>query len=547
MDFLTFCKKLEPHQCPRWNARQKRLHALDLIRRAKHYYELDLADFDDMRGAEWKPFGHGEGYVPLKDRRPAGEYRLPAIITRDTVAMMFSESTFPTIVFENEADTEGAQLIISKGRLRSIMFDSATEGGSGSSCIIAEAFPGDTKGNHNLFVDTWPTYECDPVFKRNNPGVLDKITRTWYVSRDSLSADGYDLDALERTWKKYIIEKKLEKEYQYESDKKLFEEWYIRRELNSDESVWYIPTPLKIYHKKHWDDWKKDADRSTKHSLGFVNVLWIVNLTEDVLPDGVCTFDGAINNQFVIDRVLSTGQQAIVTAGSPILAISKPGGQQTFGAEGSTNNPGAGGMNITPDSVLEVEESNGAWLVQMSAESTMALDTYVRLLRGLSIENCAGSRISEDGVGGKESGYAMELLNQALVWLAGHLRHSYGEPGLVALVRMIAKIHDKYPITSLVKAKFDPDAELKEISWGPYYEPSGQDKLFEVQAAVAAVEGGFIDIETAIANIGPYYDVIDIQGMAAKAKAERDEKQATEQSNAVELIKAKPQPKPGAK
>ena len=546
MDFQTFCRKLEPNQCPRWNSRQKRLHALDLIRRAKHYYELDLQDFDDMRGSDWKPFGHGEGYVPLKNRRPAGEYRLPAIITRDTVAMMFSESTFPTIVFEEEADTDGAQLIISKGRLRSVMFDAATEGGSGSTCIVVEAFAGDTKGNHNLFVDTWPAYECDPVFKRNNPGLLESITRTWKVSRDSLKADGYDLDALELVWKKYIIEKKLEKEYNYEADKRLFEDWYIRRELTADASVWYIPTPLKIYHKKHWDDWIKDGERSTTHGLKFVNAIWITNLTEDVLPDGICTFEGAINNQFVIDRVLSTGQQAIVTAGSPVLAISKPNGDKTFGADGG-NSPGGQSMEVSPDSILEVEESGGAWLVQMSAESTMALDTYVRLLRGLSIENCAGSRISEDGVSGKESGYAMELLNQSLVWLAGHLRHSYGEPGLVALVRMIARVHAKYPITTLLKAKFDPDAELKEISWGPYYEPSGQDKLAEVQAAIAAIEGGLIDTETAIANIGPYYDVIDVQGMAEKAKAEQQERADAEQANAVALIQAKPQPKPGAK
>jgi hypothetical protein len=53
----------------------------------------------------------------------------------------------------------------------------------------------------------------------------------------------------------------------------------------------------------------------------------------------------------------------------------------------------------------------------------------VRVLREAALEAMHGNRTMADKLSASQSGRAMELMYQALVWLAGHLRHSYGGNG----------------------------------------------------------------------------------------------------------------------
>ena len=45
-----------------------------------------------------------------------------------------------------------------------------------------------------------------------------------------------------------------------------------------------------------------------------------------------------------------------------------------------------------------------------------------------------------------QSGRALELLNQGLIWLADNLRTSYGEVGLLQLARLIVRASQKYTL-----------------------------------------------------------------------------------------------------
>jgi hypothetical protein len=170
------------------------------------------------------------------------------------------------------------------------------------------------------------------------------------------------------------------------------------------------------------------------------------------------------------------------------------------------------------------------------------MDTWVKVVRMISIENCGGSRISEETATGAKSGYALELINQPLILVTDLQRLAYGEPCLVRLIEMIDAINKVEPLAGFDGAKLSDKPKLKELNWPPYYEPTGQDLQFAVGATTAARDAGFITDETGAAQVAPLFDVHDPvaeQKNAAKQAADRAQADVDAQ---VQVIKAKPAP-----
>ena len=67
-------------------------------------------------------------------------------------------------------------------------------------------------------------------------------------------------------------------------------------------------------------------------------------------------------------------------------------------------------------------------------------------LRELALESIHGNRASPERITAAQSGRALELLNQGLIWLADQLRISYGEAGLLQLARLIVRASQMYSI-----------------------------------------------------------------------------------------------------
>lgn len=553
MDFIALCEKLKPKQCPRWNDRQRRLHALHTVQ-AYTFYEIlkdKFADFDDRYKSSAKQDGE---YRPLGERRSGVEYRLASIITRDVIAMLFGEGKFPNILFESEKDTAAAAEIIKTAKLENLMNTAATAGAPGSVVIVPEVF---VDGDQNrLFIYVWDSWECEPIFRRLQPDTLEQITRTWLVKRDALIVDGYDVAKLEAKWaKKQNETASIAAALQQQPEK--FAEWYIRRRITTTESIWYEPVPKKIYEQKDWDAWEEDrgqidADgvetpgRSVTHDLGVCYPIWAAPRARPGEIDGPALFDGAIVNQFTIERVASVGAQAMVTAGQPILATatagSAPSGISDAAAlEGTDGYPSTSGSSprIGPEDVIQVDEKGGAWLVQLDAGALTPLDVLILRLRALSLENAGGSRITEESLSGAKSGYAMELLNQALTYVAGAQRPGWADV-LVKLLLMIALMQEKFNGIDGLKLKLSTAAQVKLVSWGPWYEPSGDDLTALVTAALQALEGGAIDHETLVATIAPLFDVVNIDDMVKKTQVEQQQRADQAHQQAIELKTAAP-------
>jgi hypothetical protein len=545
IDFLTLCKKLKSKQCPRWNDRQRRLHALSAVQNYSFYEILEdqFADFEERYKTGRQ---NDKEYRPLNERRSGVEYRLPMIITRDVVALLFGEGKFPQILFENETDTDAAAEIIKAAHLEVIMNTAATTGAVGSVVIVPEVFD-DEDGTNRLYIDIWDSWECDPVFKRSDPDALESITRTRLVKREDLISDGYDVAALEKKWNKKQIEgaQSVTVASALINAPQKYDFWYVRRKIDAKESIWYEPVPRPIYENKEWDAWERDAGRSRTHDLGCCYPLWVRPRSRPGQTDGPCLFDGAITNEFAVERVASVGAQALVTAGQPILATSgtqtSTGLSDASSLEGTDGFPSTSGSSVSvdPESILDVPEKGGAWLVQLDAGSLTPLDIFILRMRALSLENCGGSRITEESLTGAKSGYAMELLNQALTYVAGAQRPSWADT-VIKLLDTIALMQLKFNGIDGIEKILKIGAKVKSVSWGPWYEPTGDDLLSLVMAAAKAHEAGAIDDETLVASIAPLFDVVNIDDMVKKVKAQVKERAETEHKQQLELKTAAP-------
>lgn len=549
MDFIQLREKLKNKQCPRWSERQRTLHAYDSVLRHT-YNELlsDLKAFDDR----YTVAAGVKTYTPLSQRRSAMEYHLPATITRDLIALLFSESRFPMLQFESEEDSTAATQVIKALGLDALMFDLAIDASIGSAALVPEVFEV-APGRFQAFPAIWPSYECEPIFERFHPGKLAQITRTWDVPREALVADGYDVDALETEWTLKLAKGSIAPD----TKRIQFDWWYCRRRLTKGRGIWYYPVPKKVYEQAGWDEWVEDVataaqpGRSVDHKLDLCPAFWIAPRAKTGAIDATPLFKGAVDNALVIERTMSVGAQAIATAGQPILAVSRKGGGET----GLRNNVPDGGdghpviegrpLDVTPESILEVDEVGGAWLVEQGAGATTALDAFIARARGLSVENCAGSRVSEETVAGAKSGYAMELLNQAMTNAAGTLRPYYSSL-LVEIVHTMSEIHEKMPLIGIDRG-VPRTSPATGVQWGAYYEPSGPDKLADVNAATKALTNGGISEETYVANVAPLFDVTDIN---AERKKIAQERLAREKAAAALAAAAKPtacdDPSPGA-
>jgi hypothetical protein len=129
-------------------------------------------------------------------------------------------------------------------------------------------------------------------------------------------------------------------------------------------------------------------------------------------------------------------------------------------------------------------------------------------LRELALESIHGNRASPDKVAAAQSGRALELLNQGLIWLADNLRTSYGEVGLLRLARLIVKASQIYTIVVFGQeiGPLDPGAPLS-LKWPRWYPTTADDRQKDVQSLTSLVTAGCISRETALKAIVACYDI----------------------------------------
>ena len=406
-------------------------------------------------------------YIPLRQRRPSVRYPLCRIVVEDSVSLLFSEGHFPTIDSSDSTTRSVFANIIKETRLNLVMIQAAMTGATGSVALLLRVLKG------RVFVDVLDTIYLTPVWDPEEPDTLARVDERYKVSGRDLAAKGYAVDDLDGQY------------------------WFSRCWDASGET-WFEPVPVAQPTPP-----VVDPIRSVSHKLGVVPIVWIRNLpgladTGDSC-DGACTFAAAMYTQVEIDYQLSQVGRGLKYSSDPTLLLkdpSLPDGELVRGA----------------GNALIVSEKGDARLLEIGGTASAAVIDYVRTLRELALESIHGNRSSPDKVAAAQSGRALELLNQGLIWLADNLRTSYGEVGLLQLARLIVRASQIYTLI-VFGEEIEPlpaDAMLS-LKWPRWYPTTADDRQKDVQSLTSLVASGCITRETALKAIANCYDIEHIE------------------------------------
>jgi hypothetical protein len=243
----------------------------------------------------------------------------------------------------------------------------------------------------------------------------------------------------------------------------------------------------------------RDEARSVVHGLGFVPLVWIRNLPGGDAVDGACTFRAAIETNIEIDYQLSQAGRGLKYSSDPTLLIKEPATMDSEIVKGAGN-------------ALVVSERGDAKLLEIGGTASEAVISYVRTLREFALETVHGNRASPERLMTAQSGRALELMNQGLIWLADNLRISYGDGGLLTLLKMIVRASAVFPLSVMGAPVPALDAGVRlSLRWPRWYPLSADDRLKEAQAAATLVQAGQMSRETAVKTQAAVQGVVDVQ------------------------------------
>jgi hypothetical protein len=458
---------------------------------------LEGAFYDHLESGFHQEMSAANEYVPLRDRRPSVRYGLCKLVVDDSVALLFSEGHFPTAECSDEPVKEALADLIKDMKLNQVMLETATTGSVGSVALHLRILAQDD-GRYRPFVEIKRTSYLTPTYDPKAPDRLIKVREQYKVTGEALRERGYSVE-----------------------DSDLPAWFWFAREWDSLAETWFLPWKLKDTEAK--PD-QIDTARTVTHSLGFVPWLWIRNLPGDLKLlemqqngsrlrfsdiDGACTFAGAIDAMIEIDYQLSQAGRGLKYSMDPLLMIKEPAAT-------------AEGFVRSPANAMLVGEKGDARLLEIGGSAFTVVLDYVRALRELGLESVHGNRTDPQKLSAATSGRAMELMNQALIWLADKLRVSYGEGALLSLLKMVIAAHQKYPLT--VKGKqFPKIPESCEVTlrWPAWYHPTSTDRRDIATTLSTHKNAGHMSRETAVKTIAADYDVEDVKAELARIEADQ--------------------------
>ena len=437
-----------------------------------HLYDVLPYDFHSERSSA------GE-YIPLRKRRPSVRYPLCRIVVEDSVSLLFSEGHFPTVDCPDPETQGSLASVIRDSRLNLVMTEAATRGSVGSVAILMRVL------NGRVFFQVMDSIYLTPIWDPKEPDTLLTITERYKVSGIQLTNNGYEL-----------------------SDTGA--DYWFQRSWDSDAETWYIPSAIS-------DGFPLEVDslRTVRHGLGFVPVVWIRNLpgyssTGDQ-NDGACTFRAAVETQIEIDYQLSQAGRGLKYSSDPTLLLKDPSGPDTDIIKGAGN-------------ALVVGEKGDARLLEINGTAAAAVIDYVRTLRELALESIHGNRASPDRLTVAQSGRALELMNQGLLWLADNLRITYGEVALLSLARMIVRTSSCYTLrTAHGDLPTMDQTSALSLKWPRWYPTSAADRQLDATTLSTLMNSGLISRATAVRAIADTYDIDNVTAELAQCTAEPDE------------------------
>lgn len=428
--------------------------------------------------------GAGE-YVRLHQRRPSVRSGLCRVVVEDSVSLLFGEGRFPGLICEDEPTKAALADLVKDISLPAAMYDASIKGSVGSVVLRFRVLKG------RVFVDAMSTLYLTPDYDPEAPDTLLRVTERRKVLGSDLAANGYAIpDDAMQAW-----------------------HWF-QRIWDGAAETWFVPRPVSDVSTEK--PLLPDAGRSVRHNLGFCPMVWIRNLPGGDDVDGVSTFEAAIETVIEIDYQMSQAGRGLRYSSDPTLLIKEPA-------------TGEGAIVKGGGSALVVSADGDAKMLEINGTAAAAVVEYVKALREQALESMHGNRSNADKLSAAQSGRALELLHQPLVWLADRLRHSYGEVGLLDIVRMIVRASRKMPLVLKDGRKVPQLSELPiTLRWPQWFDPTESDKQAQAGTLSALRGAGLLSRETSVTALAPVYDIEDVRAELANIQADEAQADARE-------------------
>lgn len=454
---------------------------LDLLGRM-----LDGSIYDVLPHSFHEEKSEAGEYIPLRERRPSVRYGLCRAVVNDSVSLLFSEGHFPAVDCEDEAVRTALADHIKESRLNEIMLEAATRGAVGSVALLMRVLKG------RVFWNVMETPFLTPFWNPEAPDELLRVREQYKVRGAALAAKGYRV-------------------------REPAQDYWFAREWDANAETWFMPWPVRGGNEGRDGDEPpgiidRSPGRTIEHRLGFVPVVWIRNLPGGDETDGACTFPReAIEDQIEIDYQLSQAGRGLKYSADPLLLIKEPAAPDGAMVRGGGN-------------ALVVGSEGDAKLLEINGTAAEAVIAYVKAVRELALESAHGNRADASKLSAAQSGRSMELMNQGLIWLADKLRITYGEGGLLSMLRLVAKASGRMPLTIRGRKveRLDETAPIA-LKWPNWYPPTADDRQKDAITLRTLRDAGAMSRETAVKTIADTYDIEDVPAELARIGADQEE------------------------
>ena len=450
----------------------ERARRLDILRRVLDgtLYDVLPNEFHEERGA-------GGEYIPIRNRRPSVRYPLARIVVDDSISLLFGDGHFPTLDCADPAVRAVLANMADECRLNAIMLDAARLGSVGSVAVEMRVLGG------RVFFRVLDTRFLTPTWDPQEPDRLMRVGERYKVSGRQLASRGYDgCDPNGAYW--------------------------FEREWDDTAERWFAPRLVSDLGPPVVDEL-----RSVRHRLGFVPITWIRNLPGGDEIDGACTFAAAIETGIEIDYQLSQAGRGLKYSSNPMLLIREPAAPDGELVRGGGN-------------ALVVGANGDAKLLEINGTAAEAVIEYVRTLREYALEGVHGNRASAERLSAAQSGRALELMNQGLIWLADRLRVSYGA-GLLELARMVLRASAVLRMT--VQGEDVPPLNTTArlgLAWPRWTPPTADERARDASSLVALLNAGLISREGAVKAIADAWGVADVHAELRRVAEDKSETDA---------------------
>lgn len=442
-----FKKISEKIPAPDWwkaDARFWQLELYDRLLDGKFYDHLSHAFYTEVEE------GREDKIIPIEDRRPSARFNLPSSVARMTARKLFAGRHIPRIHHKNAEVKKQARLLAKQCGLYQQMLDLVVRGSVGAVAATFAVFG--EPANPGINITIWRAKHCVPTF--DTAGELESLEVRYIVpcaAMQQLGAPG------------------CEEGRNY---------WY-RRIWTKAEDTHYLPVdandwnPVEGWRNEEaralgWRVWD-DARFTQQHNFGFVPGHWFRNLVGGNDPDGASTWAPAIDNAIDLDYTKSQIGRGVRYNAAPQLVVI---GEVIKGGGEITRSPMAY-IHVSAGQKNEDGETEGAGdakLLEMTGQGVEAGIKFCESLRKEALEQIQAARKDPEQMKGPMSGRAMEYLDDEWHDLVMELRSSYGDCGMLPLLRkmMIAKAKH-------TRSNANPDVDGLSLMWPNLFQPTPTD------------------------------------------------------------------------